>query len=80
MTPPCGIYSTSNSDFNELAFGETKADINRETGEKSGETKGVRSPMGEGEEEEEEEGVEGREGERPRPVTDGQLLPTINTI
>jgi len=34
------IYPTSNSDFNELAFGETKADINRETGEKSGERPG----------------------------------------
>lgn len=39
----------------------------------------MRSPRGKGEEEE-EEGAEGREGERPRPVTDGQLLPTINTI
>lgn len=44
------IYSTSNSDFNKLAFGETKADINRETGEKSGETMegGEKSSRGEG--------------------------------
>lgn len=71
------IYPTSNSDFNELAFGETKADINRETGEKSGERDqgGERSPRADG-----EGGAEGGEGKRPRPVTDGQLLPTINTI